>query len=234
MKRIIIILVSALLFIIPQCINAQRDKDSIAFCKRMEKIRASKGIVEINYDNFYGGNKYQILDNSYNRLIEFSTINSPFIIYNDKDTLSDLDYIEDYIYLFKPFYYFELEPNVIQFEYTGVKDNYWEIFVDRDLGIKGYIEIDTTKFVYKDWYNYYMGAMVMTDDNSIMKRDTNDSKRVYNKDLGDEEIYVISEIKGDWAKLTCLKADFVRCSKKQLWIKWISDDKILIDLAFSI
>jgi hypothetical protein len=144
-----------------------------------------------------------------------------------------LDYIEDYIYLFKPFYYFELEPNVIQFEYTGVKDNYWEIFVDRDLGKKGYIEIDTTKFVYKDWYNYYMGAMVMTDDNSIMKRDTNDSKRVYNKDLGDEEIYVISEIKGDWAKLTCLKADFVRCSKKQLWIKWISDDKILIDLAFS-
>jgi hypothetical protein len=116
---------------------------------------------------------------------------------------------------------------------SGVKDNYWEIFVDRDLGKKGYIEIDTTKFVYKDWYNYYMGAMVMTDDNSIMKRDTNDSKRVYNKDLGDEEIYVISEIKGDWAKLTCLKADFVRCSKKQLWIKWISDDKILIDLAFS-
>ncbi len=233
MKRIIIILVSALLFIIPQYINAQRDKDSIVFCNRMEKIRASKGIVEINYDNFYGGNKYQILDNSYNSLIEFSTINSPFIIYNNKDTLSDLDYIEDYIYLFKPFYYFELEPNVIQFEYTGVKDNYWEIFVDRDLGKKGYIEIDTTKFVYKDWYNYYMGAMVMTDDNSIMKRDTNDSKRVYNKDLGDEEIYVISEIKGDWAKLTCLKADFVRCSKKQLWIKWISDDKILIDLAFS-
>lgn len=233
MKRIIIILVSALLFIIPQYINAQRDKDSIVFCNRMEKIRASKGIVEINYDNFYGGNKYQILDNSYNRLIEFSTINSTFIIYNNKDTLSDLDYIEDYIYLFKPFYYFELEPNVIQFECTGVKDNYWEIFVDRDLDKKGYIEIDTAKFVYKDWYKYYIGAMVMTDDNSIMKIDTNDSKRVSNKDLGDEEIYVISEIKGDWAKLTCFKADFVRCSEKQLWIKWISDDKILVNLAFS-
>jgi len=199
----------------------------------METIKSSKGVVEINYDNFYEGYKYKILNNSYNRLIEFSTFNESYIFYNDKDTLIDNYNISDIVSYFDPLK-FNFEPNVIQFESIGIKDNYWEIFINKDLGIKGYIEIDTAKFVYKDWYNYYMGAMVMTDDNSIMKRDTNDSKRVYNKDLGDEEIYVISEIKGDWAKLTCLKADFVRCSKKQLWIKWISDEKILIDLAFSI
>ena len=227
------LILSILLFIIPQCINAQRDKDSTLFCNRMETIKSSKGVVEINYDNFYEGYKYKILNNSYNRLIEFSTFNESYIFYNDKDTLIDNYNISDIVSYFDPLK-FNFEPNVIQFESIGIKDNYWEIFINKDLGIKGYIEIDTAKFVYKDWYNYYMGAMVMTDDNSIMKRDTNDSKRVYNKDLGDEEIYVISEIKGDWAKLTCLKADFVRCSKKQLWINWLSDEKILIDLAFSI
>lgn len=224
------LILSILLFIIPQCINAQRDKDSIAFCKRMEKIRASKGIVEINYDNFYGGNKYQILDNSYSRLIEFSTFNESYIFYNDKDTLIDNYNISDIVSYFDPLK-FNFEPNVIQFESIGIKDNYWEIFINKDLGIKGYIEIDTAKFVYKDWYNYYMGAMVMTDDSSIIKRDTNDSNSVYNKDIDDYEVYVIYEIKGDWAKLTCL--DGITCSEKQLWIKWISDDKILVNLAFS-
>ncbi len=221
-----------LLFILPQCVNAQRDKDSIVFCNRMEKIRASKGVVEINYDNFYDEYKYQILDNSYNLLIEFYTINSTFIIHDDKDTLIDTYKVKDIFPLFKPLNFYH-EPDVIQFECIGVKDNYWEIFINRDLGIKGYIKIDTAKYIYKDWYNYYIGAMVMTDNNNIIKRDTNDPNRVYDRDLGIDDVYVISEIKGDWAKLICLNTDFIICSEKQLWIKWVCDDKILINLAFS-
>lgn len=130
------------------------------------------------------------------------------------------------------------DQSIIQFEYASLTNDVAEIFINKEHSKKKKIKLSTHIFKVESWKKHIVGCMIDFDVkiNPIRAKILDNSKSLGYENSGEDYIYVISEIVGDWAKIECAEICDYPCSsgkKYDGWIKWKAGNKLLIRLLYS-
>lgn len=100
------------------------------------------------------------------------------------------------------------------------------------------IKLSTDIFKAESWKEHLVGCMIdfNVKINPIRAEMLDNSKSLGYENSGEDYIFVISEIVGDWVKIECAEICDYPCSsgkKYDGWIKWKGGNKLLIRLLYS-
>lgn len=230
-----IIVFSALLLLQIGNLFAIANNDSIFFNEKMQAITGSKGVLRFKEENIERIEEVVICNQEENINIRFSFKNNYFMILDSiynlyKTPKSKKSYDFEHSCYFSPMS-FNIEPMLILFECKEDIGKFWKVYLNNKKSKIGLIK-KTDLFYFENWYQHFMWSMVNLKTNNIIKKEPIDSSVTIELN-NDESVFVITEIKGEWIKIECLK-ELHPCNVDQVsgWTKWIDRNKVIIELAF--
>jgi hypothetical protein len=130
------------------------------------------------------------------------------------------------------------DQSIIQFEFVCLDKDIAEIFISKEHGEKKIIKLNGGNFKSELWRAHLLGCMIDFDvkNNPIREKMLDSSKSVGYEKSGEDYVFVISEIVGEWVKIECAEICDYPCNsgkKYDGWIKWKEGDKLLIRLLYS-
>ncbi|MCA0427274.1 MAG: hypothetical protein LCH37_07535 [Bacteroidetes bacterium] len=128
------------------------------------------------------------------------------------------------------------EQSVIQFEFTTSKDEYLEILLDKKNNIKKKIKLNEKTFKLEYWKDHLLGCIIDFDAKSNPIRKEILGMSLDYENSGEDYIFTISKIQGDWIKIECSDICGYPCDSKidyNGWIRWKENKKLLIRLLYS-
>lgn len=130
------------------------------------------------------------------------------------------------------------DQSIIQFEYASLTNDVAEIFINKEQDKKKKIKLSAGIFKAELWKEHLVGCMIdfNVKINHIRAEMLDNSKSLGYENSGEDYIFVISEIVGDWVKIECAEICDYPCSsgkKYDGWIKWKDGNKLLIRLLYS-
>jgi hypothetical protein len=216
-----------------QSLISQKNTDSL------ELFFHSKGILRFDATENNLKKSIEILneDNSTFAVINF--LADKIIIKNQVMSLSEFANNDS---LRKKFQFFPKEffPDqlVLQFEFTKIDGDIVDVFIEKGNGKIKRIKLENNLFRIESWKEHLIGCIIDFDINlnSIKKTASENALSVGYENSGEDYIFVISEIQGDWIKIECAEICGFTCAsgkKYNGWVKWKEGQKILIKLLYS-
>lgn len=165
-------------------------------------------------------------------VLVFQSIKKPgFEIYNENGTLwKQLD-IADFSSNSKDSILpFALSPDnfLLVFKCRNIVNDNYEIIVNEELGLKKYIKKNDKNFIFETWEKHILAAFSV-EFNSQTNPIYSEPSIVSNIIAKDnDEFYYPVQVKDDWLKIKWGENDNLNYG----WIKWRSENKILIELFY--
>ncbi len=195
----------------------------------------SKGIVSFAFTDYTTTN-LDILnkDGSVYMNISFDLHSNRFTINNRLFVIANDQSVKDNIhkeYQFSPYEFFPTY-YLLKFEYIAIQDDILEVYLDKDKNVRKYIRLDTKKFLYQCWYDYFLGHPVNFNfQTNPIRENPDDKSTAINYDTKIDYLFTIAEIKGDWVKIVCTDLCGIPCTEGEKydgWIRWRKNGKLII------
>jgi len=205
----------------------------------LELFFQSKGVLRFNPTDINLKKDFEIL-NEDNTVYATLNLSSDKIILQGKqfslnEFANDNSFRSQFQFFPKEFF---PDQSIILFEYASLKNDVAEIFINKEQSKKKKIKLGSDIFKTESWKEHLVECMIdfNVKINPIMAEVLDNSKSLGYENSGEDYIYVISEIVGDWVKIECAEiCDYPCSSGKEYdgWIKWKAGDKLLIRLLYS-
>ena len=205
----------------------------------LELFFQSKGLIIFNPSDINLKKDFEILneDNTLYATINFSL--DKIIIKGQHFSLeqfaNDDSLRNEYGFFPKAFF---PDQTIFQFEYINLINNVAEIYINKELGKKKKIKLKGDLFKAESWKEHLIGCMIdfNCEINPIRATMHDNSNSLGYENSGENYIFVISEIVGDWIKIECADICEFPCNsgnKYDGWIKWKNSNKLLIQLLYA-
>jgi hypothetical protein len=225
--------------------TADLTKDTISsslikpvYTDTIEFFFQSKGVLVFNSTDKNLSKDAKILNNDNTVFATYNLAKNQIVIGESRQPLNDFSK-ENHLRIQSEFFPKEFYPeqSVIQFEYTNIVDGFAEIIVNKDKQIKKRIELKDSLYTVEPWKKHLIGSIVDFNPrlNPVHESKLDDSSVII-YESGEDVVFVISEISGDWMKIECAERCGFSCpagKKIAGWIKWRKGSKLLIRLAYS-
>lgn len=224
--------------------NPEQIKSSQAVLKEqqidsLELFFQSKGILRFNPTDINLKKDFEIL-NEDNTVYATLNLSLDKIIIQGKqfslnEFVNDNSSMSQYQFFPKEFF---PDQSIILFEYESLTNDVAEIFINKEQSKKKKIKLSADIFKIESWKEHLIGCMIdfNVKINPIRAEVLDNSKSLGFENSGEDYIYVIREIVGDWVKIECAEICDYPCSSEKKydgWIKWKAGNKLLIRLLYS-
>lgn len=205
----------------------------------LELFFQSKGVLRFNPTDINLKKYFEILNDDNTVYATLNLSLDKIIIqgkhYSLNEFANDNSFRSQYQFFPKEFF---PDQSIIQFEYASLTNDFAEIFINKEQSKKKKIKLRADIFKVESWKDHLVGCMIdfNVKINPIRAEIIDNSKSLGYENSGEDYIFVISEIVGDWVKIECAEICDYPCSsgkKYDGWIKWKAGNKLLIRLLYS-
>lgn len=214
-------------------------QQSVTYTDSIEAFFHSKGVLVFIPSDKNLNKSFTLLNNDGSVYAQVNIGADEVLINGKKHNLSnftnDQNLRQEYNFFPKEFY---PDHTVFQFEYLSVKNDLAEVLINKEKNVRKYIKVDKSMFKVETWKRHLVGTMIDFDvkTNPIRVSKSEQSKSVGFESSGNDYIFVITEIAGDWIKVECSDICENPCDdgkKYDGWIKWKDNNKLLIRLLYA-